>query len=427
MGGGPGRSALRFSSTSATTAHVPVVYPWVLESSSLAAGVMVGVNLLASGAFSWDPFEAYSAGITSNPNVFVMGAPGNGKSALIKTLLYRMVGVYGADRNVAIIDPKGEYSTLAEWCGWQQIRLTPGGQVRVNPLAGERGGLDDLDAVDRRSKLVAGLISAVLCRPLSGIEEAGLWASVGAVCRTESPTLVDLANVLTSPPVDVLAVAEISEAEWATAMDHTRRALTKLLTRSLRGMFDGPSTVTVGNSRGLVLDLSAVQTDTEALPLVMTAAISWLNELRATGAAGTRWIQVFDEAWSLLAYRSITEYLQQSFKLGRSWGVSNWLVTHRLTDMRAQADDHQAAAKIADGLVSDCATKIVMAQDAGQVAETAARLALSAREADVIGRIPPHRALWQLGPNRAVVDHIVGAREWALVDTDANMRGTVNA
>jgi hypothetical protein len=63
----------------------------------------------------------------------VLGEPGHGKSALIKSLLWRMAGLY-PDRWVAILDPKGEYATLAEAAGAEPISLRPGGPTILNPL-----------------------------------------------------------------------------------------------------------------------------------------------------------------------------------------------------------------------------------------------------------------------------------------------------
>jgi hypothetical protein len=66
-------------------------------------------------------------------------------------------------------------------------------------------------------------------------------------------------------------------------------ALDKLLSRSLRGMFDGRSTVPLRwDGPGVVLDLSAVPLDSDALPLVMVAAAGWFQQLMACPGPGLR-------------------------------------------------------------------------------------------------------------------------------------------
>ena len=79
------RPSLRLAYHRGTTAHVSSIYPFSVQASFGHEGTYVGVDLLAGGAeFCWDPFEAYTGGLVTNPNGWVLGEPGNGKSALIK-------------------------------------------------------------------------------------------------------------------------------------------------------------------------------------------------------------------------------------------------------------------------------------------------------------------------------------------------------
>src|SRR5207302_1923756 len=132
------RSGLRLPRHRATTAHLCVLYPWQAEAGLGPRGVYLGANRLAGGAaFCFDPFELYAAGTLTNPNVLVLGEPGAGKSAAVKCFLYRAVGGLrgrgGRRRWVAICDPKGEYTPLAEALGLPVLRLHPGGTTRLNP------------------------------------------------------------------------------------------------------------------------------------------------------------------------------------------------------------------------------------------------------------------------------------------------------
>jgi hypothetical protein len=54
------------------------------------------------------PFELYRAGVLTNPNMVVFGQIGRGKSAFVKTYLWRQA-VFG--RRAWIVDPKGEYGS----------------------------------------------------------------------------------------------------------------------------------------------------------------------------------------------------------------------------------------------------------------------------------------------------------------------------
>jgi hypothetical protein len=94
------RPSLRLAYHRGTTAHVSSIYPFSVQASFGYRGSYVGLDLLAGGAeFCWDPFEAYADGLVTNPNGWVLGEPGNGKSALVKCLLWRQAALYGHGRD----------------------------------------------------------------------------------------------------------------------------------------------------------------------------------------------------------------------------------------------------------------------------------------------------------------------------------------
>ena len=146
----------------ATTASLQGAYPF-LTAPGLAArlggsGLVIGRDWHGA-AFSFDPFTLYAAGLLTNPNMLVVGQVGSGKSALVKTLLWRAVA-FGYAAWVA--DPKGEYGDLAAAAGAPVIRLGPGEPARLNPLdAGQDAGTGpsvgvESDVARREQELVLG-------------------------------------------------------------------------------------------------------------------------------------------------------------------------------------------------------------------------------------------------------------------------------
>src|SRR5262249_41903324 len=153
-------------------------------------------------------------------------------------------------------------------------------------------------------------------------------------------------------------LARTDAVDLARSVEAAIYGLGKLLDRSLRGMFDGPTTVHLDwDGPGIVLDLSAVHSDPEALTLVMIATTAWLQAVLARPDGPPR-LQVLDEAWSLLGSERTTRYLQACWKLSRAYGVANIAIVHRLSDLRAQADDGTAASKLSMGLLADTQTRV---------------------------------------------------------------------
>ena len=77
------RPRLRLVRHRSTTANVASLYPPAVQAPLPCAGPLLGRDVTAGGAgLCWDPFEAYTAGLVTNPNVFVLGEPGFAKSSI---------------------------------------------------------------------------------------------------------------------------------------------------------------------------------------------------------------------------------------------------------------------------------------------------------------------------------------------------------
>ena len=107
------RPGLRLPRHRATNAHMSAIYPFHGGNGLGPKVVYIGEDQSAGGtAWHYDPFQLYTDGIITSPNMLVLGMVGSGKSAAVKTLLYRSVGLLGSadgqPRWCAILDPKGE-------------------------------------------------------------------------------------------------------------------------------------------------------------------------------------------------------------------------------------------------------------------------------------------------------------------------------
>ena len=429
------RAGLRLPRFRATTAQLCSFYPFQVSSGLGGRGAFLGSDLTAGGdAFCYDPFELYGTVLT-NPNMLILGEPGSGKSTCVKTFLYRTVGLLPADprhrRWVAICDPKGEYSDLAAVLGLDVVKLYPGGVHRLNPLDPGPGGSEfgAPEVTSRRATMVAALLEGILGRDLSPIEDATIgWLCAELSRRPETAdptTLADAAALLASPTGWMADQANTTPAALAQHVEACRFSLGKLLDRDLRGMFDGPSTIRPDwDGRGIVLDLSALHGDA-GLGLVMIAATAWLQTLMAAPAGPTtpQRMQVIDEAWALLGNERTARYLQACWKLCRSYGVANIAVAHRISDLRSQADDGTATAKVAMGLLADTQTRVLFSQSTDQMEETKAMLGLTEREAWLLPQLEQGTALWKVAGRTAIVAHVVAPGEIAFCDTDQRFRG----
>ncbi len=433
----PGRRVgVRVARHRATTAHLASLHPF--HGGQALANVpapYVGVNVTDGGsAWCFDPFELYGRDlgggvVLTNSNMLVLGEPGNGKSTAVKTMLWRQAGFYGPRRFIAISDPKGEYAPLAAALGMPTLKLMPGGRDRLNPL--DPGPGDPDTSLLARQSLVTAIIAVSLGRDLSVVEQAILANAVAQLAhrhRTRAPTLRDLAGLLGQTPEVLRRHEQLSllcDGEFNQAVTALRLGLVKLLEQTLRGMFDGPSTMPASWTRGagITVDLSAVFDHPEALQLVQLTANAWLSaQLADLQHQGRRGILVEDEVWATTASARSARALQARLKLCRLYGLWNILVTHRLSDLRAQADDGSVAAKVGEGLVGDVQTRIVFRQATDQLADAARLLRLNDKTTALVPDLTKGRALWLVAGRKAVVHHVLGWHEAHLTNTDTAMQ-----
>jgi type IV secretory pathway VirB4 component len=372
----------------------------------------------SGGAFCYDPWLLYADGALDDPNAIVLGKLGQGKSSLVKTLLWRML-LFG--RRAFVLDVKREYGPLCRAAGVEPISLVPGGGVRLNPLASRPEEHAQLE-------LLRAVAVTALGGPLTQIEAGALREALRTVRARGAyaePTLPEIAAALFAPVVDMADRLRTTPEALADDSRRVALAIQDLCEGPLKGMFDGPTTPGLElDAKLLVLDLHAVR-DSPAVGILMACATAWMSALLASMAerpGRERLINVADESWKIVQHTGLGEWFQSNFKLARQFGVMNLVVLHKLADLQAAGDAGSRAARIAEGLIADASTRIVYHQDESQVPLTRALLGLSDSEARLITMLAAGQALWRVGARSFVVQHYRSRFETELTDTDTGMR-----
>ena len=100
-----------------TSEQTPVMWPLIAGDGLPPTGAPMGFNVLSGGSFYCDPMgwvNDDTIGVT-NPNVFIFGKPGRGKSALVKAFMLRMIR-FGY-RSLVLGDVKDEYEDISRALG----------------------------------------------------------------------------------------------------------------------------------------------------------------------------------------------------------------------------------------------------------------------------------------------------------------------
>lgn len=403
-----------------TTRDAQAAFPWAVERGLGADGPYIGTNSHGA-ALCWDAFVEYSKGWREGPNSLVLGAFGSGKSSFLKSYAFREIP-FG--RIVIALDAKGEYHSLAEACGVQPIALEPGGHIKLNPLD-PRGNTQDQVA------LLSAITQSLLRREVSSPEREGLrlcLRDINARPGTEA-TIPAVVDALLTPTEQMAREAMTDTELFAREMREPALALRRLCPGGdLAGMFDGPTSPGIDFSGQLVvLDISSLLgRSKQGFAVLLACAVAWIqaliDDLVRTGDS-RKVIVLADEAWRALSEIGVGEWLQSSFKLGRSYGVQNIVVVHRLSDLRAAGPEGSREERLAEGLLADAPTRIIYHLPPEEIAEAQEVLDLTDTEADLVSSLGVGEALWKVHGRSMLVRHHLSPIERQIVDTDARMLG----
>lgn len=105
-----------------------------------------------------------------NPNSFVLGVPGSGKSFLTKEEIEFII--MRTDDDVLICDPENEYSNIIERFGGQVIEISAGSNDHINAMDMSEGYGDSGDPVRDKSQFIMSLIEQVSRKGIDDLERS---------------------------------------------------------------------------------------------------------------------------------------------------------------------------------------------------------------------------------------------------------------
>lgn len=358
-------------------------------------GVALG-DAQFGGPFVFDVFDAYAHGLVTNPNMVVAGAIGAGKSTVVKMQLDRALE---KGRRAVVLDPKGEYGSLALAHG-----VTP-------VVLGRDGWCDPFAATGTAAaQLLRALVASSLGRTL-GVEEHYVLDDLWRAAAARRP------RRLLRFGLEYLHRA--LDDEHDSPRRRVALGLHRLVDGDLAGLFDGDDEPIVFDGSLVVVDLSA-QWASDTLAQALLSVVAAAHHILGRGD-GPGYL-VLDEAWALLRDESSLRWLQGSWKLARARGVAHVLVLHRFSDVAAVGDAGSAHVERARGLLRESETLFLLRQPPDEANEIAAALGLSERERRYLEQLPRGTALVRFGAHRSVVRLRPSAREREFLDTDAGMR-----
>lgn len=360
---------------------VGTLWPFFTASCGTPDGVPFGFALASREPVLLNPFFK-GAGKDAN-NMFVVGTTGAGKSFAVSMLILRLlptgVRFILLDKTV---DKFGSYRFITELLGPEQcayIDLGPSSGFILNPF--DLGPEDRDDNDDPTSEKISRLLSLIdlMLAPdghdelpieakslLDGIIRATYMHKKGS--KNPTPTMSDLVAVAQDA-----ALVEI-DVEQCTLLKRLARGLS-LFTRggAFGGLVDGQTNIDVAKPF-IVFDTRDVNE-----PRLERIAVFMLADfIRRTAAESkknnVRLAAIIDEASTLMRFPAGARLLDDLSRRSRHYGMMLVSITQQLKDFFRQAQQ-------ADSVVKNAHMKVLLRQDASDLALLKETLRL--REAEV--------------------------------------------
>ncbi|WP_297776622.1 hypothetical protein [Mycobacterium sp.] len=431
-----------------TSEQTPVMWPLIAGHGLPPTGAQMGVDLLSGGTFYCDPlgWVKHDGISVTNPNLFVFGKPGRGKSGTVKVFCLRMID-FGY-RVLILGDTKDEYEALCRALGVEPFVIGHGLPARVNPLdIGPLGvGWDRLDAAEasRRSAIVFNRW-LMLIRGLVGSQKVGAEAvpfgpsdetAVSAALRalTGHSTAATVLREVTIPDLwhalDVPGDQLVTECRYGSVRDFydgtrtLRDALGALVKGHLAGLFDTATTISP-DWQAPIQSLSLSRLDKsgdEAVGIALLCLNSWGQGIREITDPGDVRIVVRDETWKQMRLGlEPVKTLDSNLRLSRHAGDVQVVVYHKPSDpLSAGAADSQAVA-IAKDLLHLADIRVLHGQDKAVGDELADLLGLNPIATSLVtgwAMGGKGRALWTVGERNFKVETRMTPLETDLANTN---------
>ncbi len=180
-----------------TTESLAVLMPFRAQEIMDPGGVYFGENALSRNLILCDKAKLL------NPNAFVLGVPGSGKSFSTKELIALIA--LSTEDDIVICDPEREYASLVTALGGEVIRIAAGSPHHINALDMVEGYGEGENPVIDKSEFVMSLFEQLDRGGLGPQEKSIVDRCTSLVYEdyragAEPPTLVTLRDKLLAQP-----------------------------------------------------------------------------------------------------------------------------------------------------------------------------------------------------------------------------------
>ena len=277
-----------------TTEGLAILTPFRSQEIIQPGGFFLGINPTTGNPILLD------RSLLQNPNFFVLGVPGSGKSILLKEIIIAMA--LGTEDDILICDPEGEFSALVGALGGEVARIAVGSGAYINAMELSEGYSDSKKPWLEKSEFILSLIEQLDKKGL-GLDEKSVLdrcldlAYEDYLQGAPMPTLCELRQKLLMQPEPVAKNLALS---------------LELFTEGSLDVFSKPTNIRT-NSRILSYDISSLGGQLKTIgTLMITDAM--INRVSDNWRSGKRTHLITDEFHVMLGSQHGAEFFDSAWR-----------------------------------------------------------------------------------------------------------------
>lgn len=341
------------------TTSLASTFPFSSATLTQDKGIMYGINQQNGSLIVFDRYSL------ENANEVVLGTSGSGKSYLIKLESMRQF-MFGTE--VIIIDPEGEYETLAKSLGGEFVSFTPVSPIKINPF--------DLSGIYTEGENELGLkilslhaLLKIVLGQLDPAHDAILDRALMEVYRQKGVT-IDPETQKKQPPLMEDLYRVLLGMEDEISRDLTLR-LEKFIKGSLSGIFNQQSNFDIKNPF-TVFSIKGLEEDLRSISIHIILDFVW-TKIRKTQK---KRLLIIDEAWYIMKYEDSASFVYGIAKRARKYLLA-------LTTATQDAEDFLAT-DYGKAVLSNSSIQVLLKQNPTAIDNIAKIFYLSTQEKELL-------------------------------------------
>ncbi len=297
------------------TTSLASTFPFTSSVLTQNKGVMYGVNQQNGSLIIFDRFSL------ENANEVVLGKSGAGKSYTIKLEITRQ---YMLGAEVIVIDPEGEYPTLAQTLGGEVVDFSANSAIKINPFDLSELYEEGENQLGLKILSLHGLLKIIMGE-LDAEHDAILDRAIVETYRQKGIT-TDPATQKKQPPLMEDLYKVLLGYESVPARDLAYR-LEKFIKGSASGIFNQQSNFDIINPLTI---FSIRNLEEELRPIAMHIILDfvWTKVKRSL----KKRLLILDEAWYMMKYEDSASFVYSIAKRARKYYLGMTTATQDVED-----------------------------------------------------------------------------------------------